>query len=505
MEIQSPFTFTFTFITIIFFFILFKIFKRSKTHSTALPPGPWKLPLLGNVLQLAAGPLPHHTLKDLALKHGPLMHLQLGQISAIVISSPRVAKEVLKRHDLAFADRPGLLATEIVMYNNTDIAFAPYGDYWRQMRKMCTLELLTVKKVRSFAFIREEEVWRLLESIKSSSSSRSPINLREKITSLTSSIVSRAAFGSRCKDQDAMIKVIEVAISLGGGFDVADLFPSVKILHVISGTKPKLEKLHREMDQILNNIIDDHRNKLASPKKGEEDDYEDLLDILLRLKESGNLEFPITANNIKAVILDMFAGGTDTSSVTIEWAISEMIRNPRVMKRAQAELRNLLKGKKIVHECDIEELSYLKLVIKETLRLHPPLPLLLPRVCREQCEIDGYIIPKKTKVIVNSWAIGRDKESWDDAESFKPERFDSSSVDYTGNNMEYIPFGAGRRMCPGMSFGIANVELPLAQLLYHFNWELPDGKKPEDLDMSETFGSVARRRNDLYLIATPSM
>ncbi|KAM7502686.1 hypothetical protein LguiB_001590 [Lonicera macranthoides] len=271
------------------------------------------------------------------------MHLQLGQISAIVISSPRLEKEVLKRHDLAFADRPGNLSSMIISYSNTNMAWAPYGDYWRQMRKICTLELLTVKKVRSFAFIREDEVLHLLESIKSSISSlRSPpiINISAKIASLMSSNVSRTAFGSKCKDQYALIKLIQGAISLGGGFDVVDLFPSLKFLQVISGMKPKLEKLHWEIDEILNNIIDDHRKKLASTKTEEEEHQEDLLDILLRLKESGNLEFPITSNNVKAVML-------------------------------------VLKGKKIVRECDIEELRYLKLVIKETLRLHPPLPLLL--------------------------------------------------------------------------------------------------------------------------------
>ncbi|KAM7497321.1 hypothetical protein LguiA_021735 [Lonicera macranthoides] len=228
----------------------------------------------------------------------------------LVVNSPRhlvlLNLEVLKTHDLALADRPGNLASEIISYNNTSMALAPHGDYWRQMRKICTLELLTVKKVRSFAFIREDEVWHLLESIKSSiSSSRSPpvINISAKIASLTSSIVCRAAFGSKCKDQDALIKLIQGSISLAGGFDVADLFPSVKFLRVISGMKPKLEKLHREIDQILNNIIDDHLKTLASTKTEEEKHHEDLLDILLRLKESGNLEFPITSNNMKAVML----------------------------------------------------------------------------------------------------------------------------------------------------------------------------------------------------------
>ena len=201
---------------------------------------------------------------------------------------------------------------------------------------------------------------------------------------------------------------------------------------------------------------------------------------------------------------DIFTAGTDTSSTTVEWAMAEMMKTPRVMKKAQAEVRKLYQGNKtLIHEKDIEKLSYLKWVIKETLRLHPPAPLLLPKECREACKIDGYEIPLKTKVLVNAWAIGRDPEYWDDAESFVPERFDGSSLDYKGTNFEYIPFGAGRRMCPGIAFGVANVELPLANLLYHFNWELPDGMKPENLDMTESFGATVGRKNNLYLSATP--
>lgn len=200
----------------------------------------------------------------------------------------------------------------------------------------------------------------------------------------------------------------------------------------------------------------------------------------------------------------MFAGATDTSSATIEFAMSEMIRSPRVMEKAQVEVRQALKGKKIIGEADIQELRYLKMVIKETLRLHPPAPLLLPRECREDCEINGYKIPVKTKVIVNAWAINRDPEYWDDAETFKPERFINSPIEYVGPNLEYIPFGAGRRICPGILFGLADLELPLAQFLYHFNWKLPDDNmKPEDLDMTEIFGAAVKKRNNLYLIATP--
>ncbi|KAM7530861.1 hypothetical protein LguiB_034271 [Lonicera macranthoides] len=429
------------------------------------------------------------------------MHLQLGEISAIVISSPQLAKEVMKTNDPAFASRPSILATEIVGYNNSDIAFAPYGDYWRQMRKICTLELLSAKKVRSFCSVREDEVRTLIESIRSSSSSGSPINLTEKIFSSSNAAICKSAFGARCKDQDSMIKNVRELLSATGGFNVADFFPSFKLLHVICGMRPMLEKLHKKVDQIFDSII---KERLQNSEKGNNTGVkgeECLLDVLIRLNEDGGLEFPITPNNVKAVILDMFAAGTDTSSATIEWAMSEMIRNPRAMEKAQAELRQALKGKEVIHESDIQGLGYLKLVIKETLRLHPPAPLVL-RECREECEIDGYIIPINTKVIVNAWAIGRDLEYWKDAESFYPERFEDSEVDVLGNNYEYIPFGAGRRMCPGITFALASVELPLAHLLYHFNWKLPNGMKPGDLDMSETFGIAAERRNNLYLIAT---
>ncbi|KAK9155329.1 hypothetical protein Sjap_002809 [Stephania japonica] len=155
------------------------------------------------------------------------------------------------------------------------------------------------------------------------------------------------------------------------------------------------------------------------------------------------------------------------------------------------------------NEAEIQELTYLKCVIKETLRLHPPLPLSVPRKCRETCEIGGYVIPKGTQVIINAWAIGRDPEIWTDAESFIPERFDGISADFNGNNFGFIPFGAGRRRCPGILFGVTNIELMLAHLLYHFDWELPYGIKPEEVDMKESFGNTVRRQNDLYLVPTP--
>lgn len=198
---------------------------------------------------------------------------------------------------------------------------------------------------------------------------------------------------------------------------------------------------------------------------------------------------------------DIFAAGTETSSTTVDWIMAELIRNPHVMGKVQNEIRQTFKGNKTIEDADVQNLKYLKLVIKEGLRLHAPIPL-IPRVSREDTEIAGYLIPARAKVLVNAWGMGRDPEIWSNPESFEPERFDNNSTDFTGNHFEYIPFGAGRRMCPGMTFGLASVELPLAHLLYNFDWKLPDGMSPNDLDMVERPAITAARRQNLELVAT---
>ncbi|XP_058788017.1 cytochrome P450 71D9-like [Vicia villosa] len=473
--------------------------RKKKTYSTyTLPPGPRELPIIGNIHNLLSSQ-PHRKLRDLAKTYGPIMHLQLGEVSTIVISSPEFAKEVMKTHDINFATRPLLLATEILAYNSTNIAFAPYGNYWRQLRKICTLELLSLKRVNSYQPIREDVLSNLVKWI--ASQNESPINLTQALISSIYTIVSRSAFGDKCKDQEKFVSVIKESIKVAGGFDLGDLFPSAKWLQHVTGLRPKLESFHSQTDQILENIINEHKEaKYAKAKDDEGDVEEDLVDVLLKYEDGSNKDFSLTKNNIKAIIQDMFGAGGDTSSSTIEWAMAELIRDPRIMKKAQDEVREVFKMKGRVDENYINKLNYLKSVVKETLRLHPPVPLLLPRECGQTCEINGYHIPIKTKVIVNAWAIARDPKYWTEPERFYPERFIDSNIDYKGSNFEYIPFGSGRRICPGSTFGLRNVDLTLAMLLYHFDWKLPSGTKSEELDMTEQFGITVGRKDDLLLI-----
>lgn len=305
MEIDIP-SFSALFTFFLFLLMVIHILCRTKTKKSTpkLPPGPWKLPLIGNMHQLTTDSLPHHSLTKLAMKYGPLMHLKLGEVSNIIVSSPEIAKEVLKTHDTTFANRPFLLAADILAYNSTGISFSPYGNYWRQLRKICSMELLSASRVKSFQSIREEEVSNFIRTMYRSEGQ--VINLTDNIYSLNYGITGRAAFGSKAKDQETFITIAKEITKLAGGFYVADMYPSVKMLQLIGGLRHKLEKVHAEADRILENILCDHKEKMKKSKLHEEeeaDGQEDLVDVLLKFQDGGHLDHPITDRNIKAVFL----------------------------------------------------------------------------------------------------------------------------------------------------------------------------------------------------------
>nr|CAB3466641.1 unnamed protein product [Digitaria exilis] len=447
--------------------------KKKKKQRLCLPPGPWNLPVVGSAHRLV-NTLAHRTLRDMAYVHGPLMHLRVGQVPVVVVTSKELARDVLKTHDANFATRSKLVAGGIVAYDWADILFSPSGDYWRKLRRLCIQEILSTKRILSFQHIREDE---------------------------------------RSNAAD-FLAAIKQSVVMSSGFYVPDLFPRFTgILSVLTGMRRKLRAIRRTVDGILEEIICEREEMLKQARtdlrpllQGNNKEEENLVDVLLGLQENGHdFGFPMTRDTIKAIILDMFAGGTGTSASAMEWAMSELMTNPKVMRKLQAEIRAAFPGKQqIITETDLRasDLKYLKFVMKETLRLHPPAPLLVPRESIEACEINGYMIPAKARVIVNSWAISRDPKYWEDAEEFKPERFQGAALDF-GSNYEYTPFGSGRRMCPGYNYGLASMELTLAQLLHSFDWSLPDGM--DHVDMSEAPGLGVRRKTPLLLRATPAL
>nr|CAD1834341.1 unnamed protein product [Ananas comosus var. bracteatus] len=244
---------------------------------------------------------------------------------------------------------------------------------------------------------------------------------------------------------------------------------------------------------MLERVLEDH---CSGNEEGD-----DLVDVLLSINDKDeNVGIALTRSNIKALLLDMFAAGTDTTFITIDWIMAELIKHPKVMERAQEEIRRVVGSSPNVEEELVEGMYYLKDVIKETLRLHAPIPLLVPRETIEDTQLEGFDIPAKTRVIINAWAIGRDPKLWERAEEFWPERFTNSPIDFRGQYFEFIPFGSGRRGCPGINFAVSVIELVLANFLYHFDWELPHGMKRELLDMSESSGLTAHRKQNLILV-----
>ncbi|KAI9201517.1 hypothetical protein LWI28_024647 [Acer negundo] len=412
-----------------------------------------------------------------------------------------MAKEVMKTHDLQFCSRPSKLSQKKLTYNFSDLALSPYNDYWREMRKICVVHLFNSVKVQQSRPIREDEISRLIEKLSKSSVANSdqPVNLSEMMISITNSIICRVALGKRYDDEGiessrfhALLQEIQAVF---GSFFFSDYFPYMGWADKLTGMIPRVEKNFKEFDKFYNEVINEH---LKSKKpQGEQ---EDIIDVLLQIKKERDFKIDLTWDNVKGVLMDIFVAGTETSAASVIWAMTYLMKHPRVMKKAQEEIRDLTGKKDFVDEDDILRFSYLEAVLKETMRLQPVVPLLLPRETIDKCILDGYEIPPKMTVLVNAWAIGRDPEVWENPDEFYPERFIGSSIDMKGQNFELVPFGAGRRSCPGMVMGIATVELALANLLYKFDWEMPVGMKKEDLDLDPLPGITMHKKNALCLV-----
>ncbi|KAL0344933.1 UNVERIFIED_CONTAM: cytochrome [Sesamum radiatum] len=478
--------------------ILFFSNRPRRLRKSPYPPGPPGLPFIGNLHQFDTS-TPHIYLWRLSKKYGPVMSMKIGSKPVLVVSSPRIAKEVLKTHDLVFSSRPRVLGQYKLSYNCSDVAFAPYSDSWRELRKICVLHLLSSKQVLSFRPIREDEVFRMIRNLSVRASSGEVANLSLIMVTLTSTLICRTAFGKTSDEgsgsQRRFDELMIESQAMQGGFFMSDYIPSLGWVDKLKGMISRLEKIYKDLDEFYQELIDQHldpnRPKPENP---------DLLDLLIQIKEENSCSIELTWNHIKAILMDIFIAGTDTGAATIIWAMTALIKNPTTMKKLQREIRELIGEKGKVTEEDLPKLSYLNVVIKETMRVFPPAPLLLPRETLEKCNIEGYTIPPKTIVYINAWAIARDPEYWDRPNEFVPERFLNTKVDIIGQDFQVIPFGAGRRGCPGISMGLATVELALANLLYTFDWELPAGMKREDVDTEVLPGITMHKKNPLCLV-----
>uniref|UniRef100_A0A0K8WME9 Flavonoid 3'-monooxygenase n=1 Tax=Acacia koa TaxID=468172 RepID=A0A0K8WME9_ACAKO len=487
--------------------LIYRLFKLVTRPSHPLPPGPRPWPIIGNLPHL--GPVPHHALAKLAQTYGPLMHLRLGFVDVVVAASASVAAQFLKVHDANFSSRPPNAGAKYIAYNYEDLVFAPYGPRWRMLRKISSVHLFSGKALDEFRHLRQEEIARLTRNLASAGSNS--VNLAQLLNVCTTNALSRVMIGRRvfndgsagCDPRADEFKsmVVEVMV-LAGVFNIGDFIPALEFLD-LQGVQAKMKKLHKRFDEFLTSIIEEH--KACKSEK-----HNDMLSTLLSLKDVPDDEGTrLTDTEIKALLLNLFTAGTDTSSSTTEWAIAELIRHPRMLAQVQQEIDAVVGRDRLVTELDLPNLPYLQAVVKETFRLHPSTPLSLPRMADKSCEIYGYHIPKGATLLVNVWAISRDPKEWSDPLEFKPERFlpggEKADVDVRGNDFEVIPFGAGRRICAGMSLGLRMVQILTASLAHAFDWSLADGLQSEKLNMDEAYGLTLQRATPLIVHPRPRL
>ncbi|KAL6348195.1 hypothetical protein AAG906_003061 [Vitis piasezkii] len=460
---------------ILCFFLL--QFLRPSSHATKLPPGPTGLPILGSLLEI--GKLPHRSLARLAKIHGPLITLRLGSITTVVASSPQTAKLILQTHGQNFLDRP---APEALDSPQGTIGWIPADHVWRSRRRVCINHLFTSQSLDSLQHLRYKKVEQLLQHIRKHCVSGTPVD----IGLLTSAINLNSAQDFR----DQVWGIMEGA----GKFNISDYFPMFRRFDLL-GVKRDTFSSYKRLYEIVGGIIKSRIKCRASNPMSRNDDFLDV--ILDQCQEDGSV---FNSDNIQVLIVELFYAGSDTSTITTEWAMTELLRNPRLMQKVRQELSEVIGAGQMVRESDMDRLPYFQAVVKETLRLHPAGPLLLPFKAKNDVELCGFTIPSNSHVIVNMWAIARDPSYWEDPSSFLPERFLGSKIDYRGQDYEYIPFGAGRRICPGIPLAIRMVQLVLASIIHSFNWKLPEGTTPLTIDMQEQCGATLKKAIPLSAI-----
>nr|CAB3496496.1 unnamed protein product [Digitaria exilis] len=468
-----------------------------------LPPGPRPLPLIGNLLNL--GSHPHRSLAHLAARHGPLMALRLGAVTTVIASTADAARDVLQRHDAALSTRSVPDAARACAYDEYSMGWLPPGSpRWRAMRKVCSAELFAPRRLDAHQSLRRDKVRRLVSHVaRVAREGGAPVDVGRVVFTTVLNLISCTVFSADLADLDdrgvsgAFKGVIGEFMVLVGVPNASDFFP------VLAPLDP--QRLRKRLAKVFNKlhaIFDEQIEKRLQERAAGNDPKNDFLDLLLdyRGAEDGQGFDRLT---LLSLFTDLFSAGSDTSAATIEWTMAELLQNPSAIAKARDELRQVVGSKQEIEESDIGQLKYLQAIVKETFRLHPPAPLLLPRQAEATTEIRGYTVPQGTRILVNVWAIGQDPELWSEPEKFMPERFLGKEMDFRGKNFELLPFGAGRRMCPGMPLADRMVHLILANLLHRFEWRLPSDIERNGVDMSEKFGVIPVLATPLQAVAKP--
>ncbi|CAL9187622.1 unnamed protein product [Musa hybrid cultivar] len=485
---EASFSFTLFLVLILLLYLLFSA-KKNNTKKN-LPPSPPSLPFIGH-LHLRRKPL-HRCLARLTALHGPVLLLRFGARPVLVVASPATADECFTTHDITFANRPSLPSRKYLLYkNNTTLGSASYGPYWRNLRRIATVEVLSSHRLQSSSDARAKEVRamarELLRACNAAADEFAKVELKSRLFQLAMNVLMRTIAGKRYYGEEGVVSeeskrfmvTVEEIFALSGASNLGDFIPLLRWVDY-GGVRRKLMRLHRVRDEFLQPLIDELRTKggeesQTTEAKEEKTTISDLLS--LQKTDPENYSDQI----IKSLISSLLSAGTDTTAITIEWAMSLLLNHPNAMDKTRAEIDARLGNGRLLEESDLPNLPYLHCVVAETLRMYPAGPLLVPHESSDECVVGGFHVPRGTILLVNAYAMHRDPKTWDEPARFMPERFEGGK----GEGKWLAPFGMGRRKCPGEGLAARMMGLALGTLIQCFEWGRVGDK---EVDMAEGSG-----------------
>ncbi|KAH7665287.1 Isoflavone 2'-hydroxylase protein [Dioscorea alata] len=493
--------------------VLFKRHRPNQKNPYPNAPSPPGLPFLGHIYYLLKTPI-HRALAHISDLHGPILLLRFGSRRVLLVSSYSGAEECLTVNDITFANRPRLLAGKYLGYNYSTLSWASYGPHWRNLRRIATMQVLSTHRLLSSSHLRSDEVLSLVKVLLRDYSGPGfhLAELRTKFFALSYNIVMRMIANKRYygdadeSSSEAGREFRDLAKETFSGSatsNAADLFPVVRWLG-IGGQERRLKRLRKIRDRFFQHLVNDHRNKRECGSRGEEGspaEKSTVIDVLLSLQE-GDPDY-YDDDMIKGFITQMLIAGTDTTLLTIEWIMSLLLNNPHILKRVREELDANIRLGSFLEEADFSKLPYLHAVINEALRMYPVGPILVPHESSQDCTINGFYVPSGTVLLVNVWKMHRDPELWDEPNKCKPERFlkgSDGSYEVINEGFKMMPFGLGRRRCPGEVLAMRVVALVVGTLVHCFEWERVGD---EVVDMSEGLNLTLTKAKPLEAMYKP--